>query len=838
MTDRPAAEAEGGQTYWPFADIAVPLPAPRAKGPEPVTGHPARDATFTYSIPPALRPLVAPGQIVVVPFGRRRVSGIVVALRAESPVAQTRDILTIADERPAIPADGLAVARWMNACYLAPFFACLQAMLPPGLIEAETGPSGRAVRPRRERFARYVVDDDREIEARLQALASAPPAGGRPRRLEAHRAALVYLAAAGGAARVRQITDATTASRRTLAELETAGLVVLGDESVWRDPLAGRQFPRQVAPTLTDDQALAWARLEVILGPISRSSMDLPNHRPPKPAVVLLHGVTGSGKTELYLRSIERVLAQGRQALVLVPEIALTPQTVDRFARRFPERIGVWHSELSAGERVDTWYRAREGALDVIIGSRSAVFAPVPRLGLIVIDEEHAESYKQASTPRYHARDTAIHRADLTGAVVILGSATPSVESYWQGRRGTYILLELPRRIATPAPVSRQSDGSSSESMAVTTAEDIQPPDGAPGRGDGSASATAVAWSDLPPVDVVDMRAELKAGNASIFSRRLQTALASVLNAGEQAILFLNRRGSATFVLCRDCGHVQRCPRCRLPLTYHGVGHDLECHHCRHREPPPVMCPHCASPRIRYFGAGTQRVEAVTRELFPTARLLRWDADTTSRKGAHEALLAQFASGQADVLIGTQMIAKGLDLPRVTLVGVVSADTALYLPDFRSAERTFQLLTQVAGRAGRSALGGRVIFQTYRPDVPAIQHAAAHDFAGFYEREIAFRQEAGYPPWRRLVRLEYQTASGDRTAFKVTTAMAAFLRRRIALLGLAETEIVGPAPAFFGRVRDRVRWQIVVKAADPHALLADLTFSSGWRLDVDPVELL
>lgn len=345
-------------------------------------------------------------------------------------------------------------------------------------------------------------------------------------------------------------------------------------------------------------------------------------------------------------------------------------------------------------------------------------------------------------------------------------------------------------------------------------------------------------WAPLPEVEIVDMRAELRANNTSIFSRRLQEALGEVLDRGEQAILFLNRRGSATFVLCRDCGHVQSCPRCRLPLTFHHTGHDLVCHHCNHREVPPLLCPACGRHRIRYFGAGTEKVAETARELFPGARLLRWDADTTGRRGAHDRLLAAFAGGQADILIGTQMIAKGLDLPRVTLVGIVSADTSLHLPDFRAGERTFQLLTQVAGRAGRSTLGGRVILQTYRPEVAPICHAARHDYAGFYAQELDFRREGAYPPYRRLVRLEYRSRSSERSAREATERVARLLRARIDNLGLDQTEVVGPAPAFFARLGGAWRWHLVIKARSPGELFEGLDLGPGWRIDVDPVDLL
>ncbi len=603
---------------------------------------------------------------------------------------------------------------------------------------------------------------------------------------------LDFLQAEGEPVWIGWVYAQTEATLDTLRALEAHGLIRIEEEEVWRDPLAGREFAPAEPPRLTPDQERVWREIE--------AGIREGRHR-----AYLLHGVTGSGKTEIYLQALAEVVRQGRQAIVLVPEIALTPQTIRRFAARFPDRVAVWHSQLSLGERYDTWRRVRAGERDVVIGSRSAIFAPLPRLGLIVVDEEHEPSYKQERAPRYHARDVAVERARLAGATVILGTATPDVVSYHRAQRGEYRLLELPQRI-----------------MGYR----------------GLAAGTGVSLtSPLPAVHVVDMRQELRAGNRSMFSRALQRALRDTLAASEQAILFLNRRGTATFVMCRDCGLVLRCPRCDVPLTYHSAGDDLVCHHCHRRQPTPDTCPHCWSGRIKFFGAGTQRVEAEVQKLFPQARLLRWDRDVTRTKGAHDLILDRFIAHQADVLIGTQMIAKGLDMPLVTLVGVVSADTALYLPDFRAGERTFQLLTQVAGRAGRSARGGRVIVQTYTPEHYCIRAASGHDYATFYRQEIAHRRELLLPPFRRLVRLVYVHASRQRCE-EQTGRLAEVLRHKIARLGLPGVELIGPAPCFLGRLRGQHRWQIVVRAPDPHALLADQPLPLGWRVDVDPVSLL
>ena len=524
------------------------------------------------------------------------------------------------------------------------------------------------------------------------------------------------------------------------------------------------------------------------------------------PPVYLLHGVTGSGKTELYLRALRRAVEAGRQGIVLVPEISLTPQTVRRFAARFPGRVAVLHSKLSDGERYDTWRRAGAGDFDIIVGSRSALFAPFPRVGVIVVDEEHDSAYKQARTPRYHARDAAVELARYHGAVTLLGSATPSLESMFQARRGVYVLLELPRRV-----------------RGHRSSEDI-------------VSSADPEMLELPPVHIVDMREELRAGNRSMFSRPLATALGAVLDRGEQAILFLNRRGTASFVLCRDCGEVMHCPRCATPLTYHGSG-SLQCHHCNHRTTMPSACPKCGSRRFREFGAGVQRVIDALKAEFPAARPLQWDRDTTGGKTSHEDILRDFINHEADVLVGTQMIAKGLDLPLVTLVGVVSAEVGLFLPDFRAAERVFQQLTQVAGRAGRSARGGQVIFQTYHPQHYAILAASQHDYAAFYQQEMHFRQEHGYPPYRRLTRLLYADSNRDRCQSE-TERVATRLQQRAAALGLEDFSLIGPAPAFFSKERGEYRWHLLFRGEEPATLLAGVPLTPNWRIDVDPVETL
>ena len=597
-------------------------------------------------------------------------------------------------------------------------------------------------------------------------------------------------------------TDCELNDVRALVE---QGLVALGEEEAQRTPLAEQMLAAEEPPALTPDQERVWEEV--------REAMQSGGQ------TALLHGVTGSGKTEIYLRALAETLTAGKQAIVLVPEISLTPQTMQRFAARFPGQVAVLHSGLSDGERFDQWRGVRAGRFSVVVGARSALFAPARRLGLIVVDEEHEPSYKQDRTPRYHARDVAVQLAERTGATVILGSATPDLVTYSLARQGRYRLLQLPQRILW----NRQRLEQERARLA--------------GKPVSARMEGPVAYSDLPRVEVVDLRKELLEGNRSIFSRALQQALRETLNAGQQAILFLNRRGAASFVMCRDCGHVVACRRCELPLTYHSATSNLVCHHCNRREPVPKTCPACGSARIRYFGLGTQRVEEAAQEMFPSARTLRWDRDATRHRNAYDELLEHFIRGRADILIGTQMIAKGLDLPRVTLVGVISADTSLYLPDFRAGERTFQLLTQVAGRAGRSVLGGRVIVQTYAPQQPSIQAASRHDYVRFYEQEMVFRREHGYPPFSRMARLLYVDTSLRRCR-EEGARMREYLDDRVRRLGLPWVEITGPAPCFLPRLRGRFRWHIIIRADDPYPLLANLAYDLRWRVDVDPVDFV
>lgn len=594
--------------------------------------------------------------------------------------------------------------------------------------------------------------------------------------------------------RVEELQKVTQATGSALSELVKAGLMSIEDRVTRRhDPLSGYHIARTEPLSLSPAQAAA---VQSITAACASSVPGGPGR------VFLLHGITGSGKTEVYLQALAAILAQGRRGIVLVPEIALTPQATSRFAGRFPGRVAILHSGLTNSERIEEWHRIRRGEVDIVLGSRSALFAPVDQLGLIVVDEEQEAAYKQDRRPTYLARDVAVELGRLTGAAVVLGSATPSVDSYWRARQGVYSLLELRER--------------------------------APSAGSGAGSI------GLPPVRVVDLRAELRAGNTSILSEALRQALHQTLDSGEQAILFLNRRGAASSVVCRECGYAARCSSCDVGMTFHAAPHILLCHYCSRREPVPVVCPICRSASIRHFGIGTERVQQTVERLFPQARVLRWDRDTARSRSAHEELLRAFTERRADILVGTQMIAKGLDLPGVTLVGVISADVALFLPDFRASERAFALLTQVAGRAGRGNLPGSVLIQTFNPHHFCIQSASRHDYAGFFAAEISARERYGYPPFRRFVKCTYEHT--DRYAAQIeATLLANRLQQVIDELQIADTDIVGPAPAFMERLRGRYRWQLIVRSPRPDRLVSALTrddLPSGWAVDMDPATTL
>ncbi|HEY5639607.1 MAG TPA: primosomal protein N' [Dehalococcoidia bacterium] len=817
----------------PYAEVAVNAAAPIRQ-------------TFTYRVPDELT--VAVGQAVYVPFGMRTLQGIVAEVTAEPRYQDARDIEGVIDERPLATPERVSLARWLSDYYRAPLFDCVSLMLPPGfkrrpqtllrpafwtgdmpadLSEAERAVL-EAVRDREEAELEDLQRSLKDVRGAARAIGSLIRRGlvartyrlTRPAvqpRVVAHLTLRLEEEAARKLAAVLREEGSQRAARRatvldalaedgslplsraralgltaaTLRDFEAEGIASREDGTLVRDPLAGREYEHKPGAELTEDQQDAAA--EVI------AALD-PRPAPDARRAFLLHGVTGSGKTEVYLAAIEHAASLGKRAIVLVPEISLTPQTVRRFGERFPGEVAVMHSNLSLGEHFDMWHAVRDGRYRVVIGPRGALFAPQPDLGLVVIDEEHEWTYKQQEgSPRYHARKAAEELCASAGAVLVLGSATPDVESHFRASAKAYKLIELPQRLI---------------------------------RDDGG-----VKPAPLPEVEVVDLREELKAGNRSIFSRTLARSVRAALDSGEQVMLFLNRRGAASFLQCRDCGHVPECRSCAVALTFHESLGRLVCHYCQRRSPLPGACPECGGSRLRQVGIGTERVEAAAQSEFPGARTLRWDSDVTRGRDAHEAILSRFVAHEADILVGTQMIAKGLDIPLVTLVGVISADIALHLPDFRAGERTFQLLEQVAGRAGRGPKGGRVIVQTYTPDHYAIEAMAAHDYHALYAREIENRQRLGYPPFGRLVRLTYAHTNADYSR-EQAAAMARGLREECSRLGLPNVDVLGPSPAYVPRIRGRWRWNVVIRGDNPAAILSDEPLPRGWTLDVDPISVL
>jgi len=858
-----------------FAKIAVNVPT--------VTG------VFDYALPPELEGKIGAGHLVTVPFGKQTVQGVVLELTAEPSVAETKPVLDLLDPQPVLTVAQIALASQLAESTLNPLAAIINLMLPVGLaqqsdtlfeiresrIENRSGSrisiiesrlldllqNRGALRGRQidRHFSRVDWRKTAQYLVRSGLLTSQsvlPPPSIRPKfvrtaqlavtpetaqaamlelgktaeTLKRRQAALRFLISAPEPVNVSWVYAESGCNLSDLQELDERGLIVLRETEIWRDPLQrieSRGLESSEPPELTPDQQRAW---EQILQAFNSFSLQ--------PSAFLLHGVTGSGKTEIYLRAAAEAIRRGKQAIILVPEISLTPQTVRRFLARFPGQVGLVHSKLSEGERYDTWRRARLGLLKVVIGPRSALFSPLPNIGLIVADECHDGSYYQSEPPFYHAVEAAKVYARLCGAVCILGTATPSIVQRYQAEVGESVRMELPRRIPHPE---------SEVSLACR-----------PGQADFGQSG--VRDAGLPPVQIIDMREELKSGNRGIFSRALTEALAEVLERNEQAILFLNRRGTATYVFCRECGYVAKCPNCDTPLTYHVEGDKLKvesstvrqpstlrvepqveafnlvCHYCGYHRQLPKTCPACGSDQIRQYGLGSERVEAEVQRLFSQATTLRWDWETTRQKDAHEIILSHFVAHRADVLVGTQMLAKGLDLPLVTLVGVVLADVGLNLPDPFAAERVFQVLTQVAGRAGRSARGGQVIMQTFQPEHYAIQAAAGHDYAAFYARELQERRRLGYPPYSRLVRLEYRhydAAKAEATAQQ----MAKKIRQWLTTEHRTLTTVIGPVPCFFARVAGLYRWQIVLRGPEPESLLRGKQME-GWRVEVGPVSLL
>ncbi len=714
---------------------------------------PAR--TFTYAVPDGMD--AAPGHLVRIGFGARSTAGVVTALDVPYEGA-LRPIDALVHPLPLLRAHQLAVASWMAREYRCGLADAVRAMLPPALAARARSALPPARGERRE--ALFAL-----LPAGRDALAAGAGLGVRQ---------LVTLRALAAGALTGADLAAARGSAVAARALARRGLVAESSRAVRRVPVEFRlgeeDAVRHAAPTSGQRDALA-----AIVGRLASGG------------AFLLHGITASGKTEVYLRAASEALALGLGVVVLVPEIALTAQVVARFVARFGDRVALLHSALSAGERFDEWRRVLDGVADVVVGSRSALFAPLARPGLVVVDEEQEPSYKQGSTPRYHAVDTAIALGRLAGAVVVLGSATPRVTTYHAATTGALRLLRLRERV-NELP--------------------------------------------LPPTTIVDLRVELHAGNRGTLSRALRVALEATVAKGEQAILYLNRRGFATVVLCRDCGHVVPCPSCEIPFAYHLEG-VLVCHRCGRRDDPPDRCPACGGARIRHLGVGTQRVEDEARAAVPGASLIRMDRDAVRRKGAHAALYERMRTGRAQVIVGTQMVAKGFDLPGVSLVGVVNADTILNLPDFTSAERTFQLLTQVLGRSGRGSAGGRGILQTYLPDHYAIRAAAAHDYEAFAAAELLGRRRFAYPPFGRLVLLQTQAKRAE-TVDRRAEAYAAALR---AAAG-ADAQVLGPAPAFAAKRAGSFRVQLVLRGSRPERLLDRVPPSAEWTVDVDPVTLL
>jgi len=800
------------------------------------------DRPLTYRVPDALRDSVRVGCAVRVPLKTRQVSGFVVSLADRTEIQDVKDILGLLDHRPVLTPSLLDLGRWMASYYMASAGDVLRRMIPPGMIRAtrcrvavlrpppeadlrrwrtsrpkwakvweavsagggmdlrELGRmdaaypgvarrlaakgflelrqelAGREVGPKRRRWVEGCVGPDRLADEARRLRPRAP-------RLAS---CLDVLAASGGAMPSADLVAKAGASGDAVRRLAARGLVKVearSDER--RAPVLWTPEDRD-GYRLTDAQMAADRRIEEKLAEGGF-------------AAILLHGVTGSGKTEIFLRAVARVLSRGRKALVLVPEISLAAQTVGQVRERFGGRVEVFHSGLGAGQRRDSWHRIRRGEVDVVVGARSAVFAPLEPLGLVVVDEEQESAYKESESPRYHGRDVALVRSKLAGALAILSTATPSFESFHNALGGKYEYVRLEDRV-----------------------------EGRP----------------LPPVEIVDLRKEPR-GRPRVLSLTLMRKVEEVLGRREQVILFLNRRSYAPHVQCPSCGLVFACSDCDVALAYHAREREMKCHLCGHRRSAAERCPGCGEKRLRYSGVGTQRVERELKGLFPSARVVRMDLDTTRRAGAHAEIIDRFRRREADILLGTQMIAKGLDFPGVSLVGVINADTALNLPDFRASERTFDLLAQVAGRAGRGEVGGEVVIQTFLPSHVSLECAQTHDFVSFYHRATDARRAVGYPPWTRLVRVVCEGADMDAVASQIRR-LADRLRRDLERRGCREGEVVGPAPAGFARVRGKHRWHLIIKCTQPgpvrEAIRSTLegTRPKDCRLvvDVDPQEMM
>ncbi len=726
----------------------------------------ALDRQFDYSIPSELIGSVQVGCKVSVPFGRSIRSAYVVCLASGSERKDLKGILSVESREPLISPLVLELAAWISRYYLAPIEHAVRAVLPGAVRRSSDNPAERLFVTVTEAGAKNgVVNILRERSPK--------------------QAAVLELVLGQEGLPMADVTRSLRTTSATVRLLEKKGLVEVEQKAIQRDPCAGRTIVKTEPLDLMAEQQVA---LDMVITAINA----------PAPPVVLLHGVTGSGKTEVYLQAIQHVLASGKGAIVLVPEISLTPQTVERFHSRFGDRIAVLHSHLSDGERHDEWCRLRDGKAQIAIGARSAVFAPVRNPGIIVVDEEHDTSYKQGESPRYNARDVAVVRGKLQACAVVLGSATPSLESFANAQSGKYRIAVLNHR---------------------------------------------ADHRKMPVMRIVDMRVEAaKEGRAHVMSADLLEAVRLRLERAEQTILFLNRRGYATSLVCPKCGYVAKCGMCSVAFTYHRHTEELRCHICGGSKRVPTKCPQCSDPAFRFSGIGTQRVETIVKRFFPSASIQRMDSDATSSRGSHGRILNDFRTGKIDILVGTQMIAKGLDFPNVTLIGIVNADTGLHMPDFRAGERTFQLITQVAGRAGRGEIPGEVIVQTYTPHHFAVQSARNLDYIGFFDKESEFRRELRYPPFAHLACVTIRGRSDSATCF---TAKQFYEKLRDSLP--KEVIVAGPAPAPITRAKGYYRYQIMLRSKSALTVAnglrkaqQDFMWPSGvtCAMDVDAISLL
>lgn len=708
-----------------YADIIVDI------------SHEKLDKTFQYRVPERLAGVLETGMCVAVPFGNgnKLIKGYVMEIggRCKFDPSKMKEIQGLAKGSVEIEDKMIALAGWLRRNYGSTMIQALKTVLP----------AKQSVKGLERRTLQRLMSRE-EILSLL---------GESRRKKQVAKERLLQELLEQETIPYEWVTGKLGVSAQTVKSLERAGAVKVMSSLAYRNPV-------RLDRTAEEKKALSGAQKNIV----EQVMADFDGGHP---GTYLIHGITGSGKTEVYMRLIQEMVRRGRQAVVLIPEIALTYQTLLRFYRRFGDRVSVMNSTLSAGEKYDQCQRAKKGEIDVIIGPRSALFTPFPDIGIIVIDEEHENSYKSESSPKYHARETAQEVARLHGASVVLGSATPSLEAYYRAEKGEYKLFTLKERLT---------------------------------------------GGQLPTVYTVDLRQELREGNRSIFSRKLQELLADRLKKGEQSILFLNRRGYAGFVSCRACGHVMKCPHCDVSLSEHKNGR-LICHYCGYSEAKPAACPECGSGYIGGFKAGTQQIEEKLKELYPGVRTLRMDADTTRTKDSYEEILSAFSNGEADVLIGTQMIVKGHDFPRVTLVGVLAADLSLGVGDFHAGERTFQLLTQAVGRAGRGSLPGEAVIQTYQPEHYAVVHAAKQDYEGFYEEDILYRELMGYPPVSHMLAVQVFARDEERGM-----KLAVWLSRRAGTLKIKEEagkmQLLGPAPAAIGRINDIFRFVFYVKCAN------------------------